>query len=192
MVSRLLKQSVTWTRGIYWGRGCYKEDTFTAKLYSLHWIDWVSQRRTPETRKPALGTADKTSPPQNKQTWQLPHTHRVQYYGINVWLCCAVADIPASCTGCGAVHLHTFLHTLLHTFLHTPGCSHDTLVSRGVKRNKSTQATKRHHQGTIWQGFRSLPEPGRLRPPHVRLQYRVQMQDTDEMHLQNYFAHLCM
>ena len=26
-------------------------DTFTAKRYSLHWIDWVSQRRTPGERR---------------------------------------------------------------------------------------------------------------------------------------------
>ena len=31
-------------------------DTFTTKRYSLHWIDGVSQRRTPETRKPAKDT----------------------------------------------------------------------------------------------------------------------------------------
>ena len=33
-------------------------DTFTARRSSLHWISWVSQRRTPEPRKPAKEDID--------------------------------------------------------------------------------------------------------------------------------------
>jgi hypothetical protein len=43
------------------GGGLLQVNTSTANRYSLHWIDWVSQRRTRATRNPAKGTADNTS-----------------------------------------------------------------------------------------------------------------------------------
>jgi hypothetical protein len=59
-------------------------DTFTAKRYSLHWINWVRSRHT-HTRKPAKDTAHKTILQnsfflvfvcsfRSTQTWQHPHT----------------------------------------------------------------------------------------------------------------------
>ena len=55
-----------WFRGrvyvmvlIFWGGRLLQVDTFTARRYSLPWISWVSQRRTPEPGKPAKDTDNK-------------------------------------------------------------------------------------------------------------------------------------
>ena len=58
------------------GGGLLQVDTFTARRYCLHWINWVSKRRTPETRKLAKDTANKTNPPE-KHTDMATATHRV-------------------------------------------------------------------------------------------------------------------
>jgi glutamate synthase domain-containing protein 2 len=58
----------------------------TAKRYFLHWIDWVSQRHTHETRKPPKVRADKTSPPK-KNTDMATATH-TEYSIVHSRLSC--------------------------------------------------------------------------------------------------------